>query len=73
MNSPERVSYNLSETAAAIGVSRKFLYEKILTDPEFPVIKLGKKYIVPVDALRTWLSDRVERQREGQQKKQDWY
>ena len=61
MNNPERMSYNLSETAAAIGVSRKFLYEKILTDPGFPVIKLGKKYIVPVEDLRLWLSEKAEK------------
>ncbi len=61
MNNPERMSYNLSETAAAIGVSRKFLYEKILTDTGFPVIKLGKKYIVPVDDLRLWLSEKAEK------------
>lgn len=60
MNNPERVSYNLSETAAAIGVSRKFLYEKILTQPDFPVIKLGKKYIVPVDSLRKWLTAKAD-------------
>ena len=59
MNNPERVSYNLSETAAAIGVSRKFLYEKILIEPDFPVIKLGKKYIVPIDDLRIWLSKKA--------------
>lgn len=55
-----RLCYNLSEAAAAMGISRKFLYDHVINQPGFPLMKLGRKRLVPVDALREWLANQTE-------------
>jgi excisionase family DNA binding protein len=44
----------VAEAAARAGVSRTFLYERI-SSGELPTVKLGKRRLVRVEALRLWL------------------
>jgi excisionase family DNA binding protein len=45
---------NVDRAAARVGVSRTFLYEHI-SSGSLPTIKLGKRRLVRVEALRRWL------------------
>ncbi len=60
---PGKLSYNLSETAEAVGVSQHKVQEwlKRAVDP-LPHIKDGRRIIVPVDLLIEWLRDEAGRQ-----------
>jgi excisionase family DNA binding protein len=50
---------SVAAAARRAGVSRTFLYERIASG-ELPTIKLGKRRLVRVGALRGWL-ERLER------------
>ena len=45
---------SVPEAAARAGVSRTFIYERI-SSGELPTIKVGKRRLVRVEALRRWL------------------
>ncbi len=49
---------SVAEAAARAGLSRTFLYERI-TSGELPTVKVGKRRLVRVEALRRWL-ERLE-------------
>jgi excisionase family DNA binding protein len=51
---PEALS--VPEAAARAGVSRTFLYERI-SSGELPTVKIGKRRLVRVEALRRWLKN----------------
>ncbi len=42
------------EVAEVMGISRAKAYE-LVHRQDFPVIKVGSKYIVPIDAFHKWL------------------
>jgi len=46
---------SMDEAAARAGVSRTFLYERI-SSGELPTVKVGKRRLVRVEALRGWLA-----------------
>jgi excisionase family DNA binding protein len=50
---PEALS--VEKAASAAGVSRTFLYERI-SSGELPSVKLGRRRLVRVEALRRWLA-----------------
>lgn len=50
---------SVAQAARRAGVSRTFLYERIASG-ELPSVKIGKRRLVRVEALRTWLK-RLER------------
>jgi excisionase family DNA binding protein len=52
-NAAEAMS--VAEAATRAGVSRTFLYERI-SSGELPTVKLGKRRLVRVEALRRWLA-----------------
>jgi len=47
-----RMALTLKETAAVLGVSERHLRSRI---HELPVVRLGARQLIPVDALRRWL------------------
>ena len=53
----ERLALTIPEAAQAVGVSERHL-RSIL--PEIPHLYLGKRVVIPVDALREWLLDRAK-------------
>lgn len=59
MNEIGPLAYNLSEAAEALHVSRPTMSNLIHLEG-FPVIKIGeRRYLIPVDDLRKWLSQQV--------------
>lgn len=50
----EKLVYNSKEAAAALGVSLPTFYE-LSNRADFPVVRVGRRVLVPVDGLRAWL------------------
>ena len=59
----ERVAYNVTEAAAALGVSRATMYNYINRE-DFPAFKVGGRVYVDVAGLREW-SARLAQERAG--------
>ena len=48
--------YEMDEVKEMLGISRTNAY-KFAREKQFPVIKLGRRYLVPKTAFDQWLSD----------------
>ena len=51
----ERLAINMTEAAAMIGVSVPIMRE-IANRKGFPAFRAGKRWIIPVEAFKAWLS-----------------
>lgn len=60
---PEALTYSVEQAAEALGVSRSKLYE-MLHRPDFPVITIGNRKLIPRRQLEQWL-DRQCNKRSG--------
>lgn len=56
----DRRAYGISETAAMLGVSRRHLV-RIIQRGELRVVRLGKRVLIPKDALDAFLAGEGER------------
>ncbi|MDO4982163.1 MAG: helix-turn-helix domain-containing protein [Eubacteriales bacterium] len=54
----KKLTYNISETAEVLGISRPTMYE-LLHREDFPSFRVGKRVLVPVDALKRWVEEQV--------------
>lgn len=52
----ERLALTPTEAAKALGIGRTLVYE-LLAAGKLPGRRLNDRWIVPVDALRAWLSE----------------
>jgi excisionase family DNA binding protein len=59
----ERIAYTVPEAAAALGISEDFLRNLIRRD-EIPHVRLGRRVLIPVDALRALIGGKSEPARE---------
>lgn len=60
MSNPERLTYTVAEVAKVLGISMPTAYD--LTESEgFPVIRIGRKKLVPKKELEEWLTAQVPR------------
>lgn len=50
----EKLTYNSKEAAAALGVSLPTMYD-LLNRKDFPCVRVGRRVLIPVDGLRSWL------------------
>ena len=50
----ERVTFTVEETAKLLGIGRQLAYDKVKTG-EIPVIKIGRRLLVPRRALEKLL------------------
>lgn len=56
MEQRKKLAMNVNEVAALLGISRPRAYE--LTEIKgFPVIRLGSRKIIPVEAFQIWLKE----------------
>jgi excisionase family DNA binding protein len=55
-----RLALSLAEAARALGVSERHVREIL---PDLPHVHLGRRVVIPVDALREWLRERARRER----------
>jgi len=52
----ERVTFTVEETARLLGIGRQLAYNRVKTG-EIPVIKIGRRLLVPRSALEKLLAD----------------
>lgn len=50
----EKTTMSVQELVAQLGVSLPKAYE-LVKQPGFPVIRVGTRILIPVDAFREWL------------------
>lgn len=50
----EKLTMTVPEVAEVMGISRAKAYE-LVHRQDFPVIKVGSKYLIPIDAFHKWL------------------
>lgn len=55
-----RTALTVPELAASIGISRSGAYE-LVRRKDFPSIRIGERWFVPVTDLQEWLSEQTER------------
>ena len=56
----EKLAFNVAEAAVAIGISDRRVWDLINVEG-FPVVRIGKRVVIPVDGLRQWLAEQSER------------
>ena len=57
----EKLALNPSEAAEILHVSRSTIYQ-LLKRNDFPAFKLGRRTLIPVEALRRWVEKQTEDQ-----------
>lgn len=57
----QRLMITPKETMKLLGVGQNTMYEVLLRDDEFPKIKLGNKFYIPVKDLEEWISKQVNK------------
>ena len=50
----DRVTLTVTETAAALGVSRPTVYQ-LIKRADFPVLRIGGRTLISADGLRAWV------------------
>lgn len=54
-----KLALNTAELAAALGIGKSKAQE-LLKTPGFPTVRLGRRVVVPVDALKEWLDSQIK-------------
>ena len=54
----EKLTYNAQEVAAVLGVSKSHVYQ-LLKENRLPVLKLGRRKVIPISALEQWIQDNM--------------
>ena len=57
----EKATMSVQELASQLGISLPKAYE-LVKRPGFPVLRIGTRILIPVDAFREWLSDSATRE-----------
>ena len=52
----EKLAINVKEMAKLLGISAKSAYDLVKT-PGFPLIRVGKRQLIPTEALKKWLDE----------------
>lgn len=60
----EKIGLSVDETVEASGLSRSVVYEKLRTG-EIQSVKVGRRRIIPADALRAYFAALQAEQRNG--------
>ena len=53
-NSIGKATYSVHELADSLGIGLNKAYELVNRD-DFPKIRLGKRFLIPIDPLNRWL------------------
>lgn len=56
----EKTTMNVQELAAQMGISLPKAY-KLVKQPDFPVIHVGSRILIPVEAYKEWLREGTAR------------
>jgi len=55
----KKFALNLSELQVALGIGRSKAFE-LTRQPGFPAVRIGRRILIPVDALNEWLAEQVK-------------
>lgn len=58
INTVDKVALSLTECAVMLGVGRSKMHELARSD-RFPVVRVGRRVLVPIDALKAWLNEQA--------------
>lgn len=58
MQKTERLALSITEVAEALNVSRPTIY-RLIQRADFPVIRLGRRQLVPRQGLEEWLRNQT--------------
>ena len=59
MDESTKLTYTLEEAAEAMNVSRTTM-SKIIHRKDFPAFRAGRRWIIPVETFKKWLSEQTE-------------
>lgn len=57
----ENKVYTIKDIQDYLGIGKNNAY-KLIKLPNFPVIKIGKKYIIPKDAFEEWINKNLNKE-----------
>ena len=57
----ERLTMSVEEMGKQLGISRPTAYA-LANSKDFPVLRLGRRKVVPVDGLKRWVEKQSSRQ-----------
>ncbi len=60
-NEVEKVVYNIKDVQQILGLGKNNVY-KLLKLPTFPVIKIGKRYLIPKKEFEEWISKSLRKE-----------
>ena len=55
MPEEQKITLTVREAAKLIGISEKSAYNKLIRQPGFPVVKIGKRLVILREAFIKWL------------------
>lgn len=55
----EKIVYTIPEVAQLLGISRSYAYELVKRN-EIPILKLGKRRMIPKQYLEQWIQQNTE-------------
>jgi len=58
-NTMEKSTISVQELSAYMGISLAKAYE-LVKQPGFPVLRIGTRFLIPVDSFRAWLNRTAE-------------
>jgi len=58
LGSIAKVALNMAEFASVMSIGRNKAFE-LARQPGFPAVRVGRRVIIPVDALKAWLDRRA--------------
>ena len=56
----EKKTYSVEEAAQVVGISARYMYDLVRTKG-FPVIKVGRRLLIPIKGLDQWLDEQAEK------------
>ena len=59
MEDPTKLTYTLEEAAEAMCISRATM-AKIVHRRDFPAFRAGRRWIIPIETFKQWLSMQAE-------------
>ena len=56
----EKKTYSVEEAAQVVGISARYMYDLVRTEG-FPVIRIGRRLLIPITGLNRWLEEQAEK------------
>lgn len=52
----EKITYNISEVAELLGISKSYTYD-LIKRKKLPILDVGKRKLIPKASLEAWLKE----------------